>query len=98
MVPMAYSPSAQRWRALAMPRWPCRCRKATSRRRCGGYDCEQMGPMSSYNWPRSPFRRDVDRPSDESDTIPGNTAVRTHHLLTVGRFLFLFEIYLFVAT
>lgn len=54
--------------------------------------------MSSDDWPQSPFQRDVDRPADESDTISTKRAVRTHHLLTVGRFLFLFEIYLFVAT
>lgn len=50
------------------------------------------------DWLRSLFPQGIDRGADESDTISGNRAVRTHHLLTVGRFLFLFEIYLFVAT
>jgi hypothetical protein len=54
--------------------------------------------MSSDDWPKSPFIRDVDRPADESDTISGNRAVRPRRLLTLGRFLFLFKIYLFVAT
>jgi hypothetical protein len=50
--------------------------------------------MSSGEWPKSPFRREVDRPADESD----NTTVRRPRVLTLGRFLFVSEIYLFVAT
>jgi hypothetical protein len=41
---------------------------------------------------------DVDRSADESDTIPGNRPARPGRFLTLGRVLFLFEIYLYVAT
>jgi uncharacterized membrane protein len=54
--------------------------------------------MSPDDWPQSPFRRAVDRSAHESDTISGNRAARRRHALTLGRVLFLFEIYLFVAT
>ena len=50
------------------------------------------------DWLRSLFRQGIDRSADESDTISGNRAARPHRLLTLGRVLFLFEIYLYVAT